>query len=232
MPDVRERPDHLAVAFLLADRDVVARHEVAAVLLVPYLDARQPLDVGHAVPPGSDQAHREAVLLRQRDAVHLVAEEVRRIEGVVQRHAAREMLGDLQIDAVDRESPSGRTCRAVRADRRRCCRGCPSGSSTPKLSRMICASFRSAPQKTTSMPSSRTPACFRSGASGVPAQRALPTPPMKNGRPVLPEHSSVKSTSRRGRALRSASVSVCGRLTRPAIRAASRPPTAEAGCSG
>ena len=51
------------------------------------------------------------------------------------------------------------------------------------------------------MPSSCTPARLRSGASCAPAQRALPTPPWKNGRPVLPEHSRVKSTSRRGRLL-------------------------------
>ena len=91
----------------------------------------------------------------------------------------------------------------------------PSGSSTPTLSRMIC-SPASAPQKTTSMPSSRTPACLRIGASCAPAQRALPTPPWKNGRPVLPEHSRVKSTSRRGRPLRSSSVSVCGRVDQAA----------------
>ena len=41
----------------------------------------------------------------------------------------------------------------------------------------------SVPQKTTSMPSSWTPASSRSGASGVPAQRALPTAPVKTGKP-------------------------------------------------
>lgn len=80
------------------------------------------------------------------------------------------------------------------------------GPVMPELSRIVTGPA-SAPQKTTSMPSSSTPACLSSGASGVPAQRALPTPPMKKGGPVLPEHSMVKSTSRRGRALTSASVS-------------------------
>ena len=56
------------------------------------------------------------------------------------------------------------------------------------------------PQKTTSIPGSRRPARSSSGASGVPAQRALPTPPIRKGRPVLPEHSRVKVTSWRGRA--------------------------------
>ena len=45
------------------------------------------------------------------------------------------------------------------------------------------------------------------GARGVPAQRALPMRPVTTGKPWLPEHSSVKSTSRRGRACSSASVS-------------------------
>ncbi len=42
-------------------------------------------------------------------------------------------------------------------------------------------------------------------------------PPLKNGRPVLPEHSIVKVTSCRGRFLMSASVRVIGFLTRPSI---------------
>jgi hypothetical protein len=59
---------------------------------------------------------------------------------------------------------------------------------------------RSAPQKTTSLPYSRTPDASSSGASRAPPHRALPTPPMKKSKPVpvLPEHSRVKSTSCRG----------------------------------
>ena len=45
------------------------------------------------------------------------------------------------------------------------------------------------------------PASSSTAASGVPAQVALPTNPPVNGRPWLPEHSMVKVTSRRGRAL-------------------------------
>ena len=63
----------------------------------------------------------------------------------------------------------------------------------------------SAPQNTTSEASFLMPASRSSGASDAPAQRAFPMPPMKNGSPVLPEHSSVKSTARRARCLRSAS---------------------------
>ena len=49
----------------------------------------------------------------------------------------------------------------------------------------------------------------------MPAQRALPMRPLTMGPPRLPEHSSVKSTSRRGRACSSASVSDRGLATRP-----------------
>lgn len=48
----------------------------------------------------------------------------------------------------------------------------------------------------------------------MPAHRALPMPPLKNGRPVLPEHSTVNVTSWRGRDLISASVSAVGFLTK------------------
>lgn len=82
------------------------------------------------------------------------------------------------------------------------------------MSRIVTSPL-SVPKKTTSMPFSRTPASWRIGASGVPAQRALPIPPVKKGKPWLPEHSTVKTTSCRGRALMSASVSFKGLLTSP-----------------
>src|SRR4051794_18294209 len=59
------------------------------------------------------------------------------------------------------------------------------------------------------------PAAWSSGANGVPAQVALPTAPVRNGNPLLPEHSSVNVTSWRGRALTSSSVSVIGCWTSP-----------------
>ena len=86
----------------------------------------------------------------------------------------------------------------------------------PELSRIVTRPA-SAPQKTTSRPSLSGAACFSTGASGVPAQRALPMPPVKNGKPVFPEHSRVKSSSRRWRDRRSRRVSVCGRATRPSM---------------
>ena len=67
----------------------------------------------------------------------------------------------------------------------------------PESSRMVTVPL-SVPQNTTSEPSFLMPAARSSGASGAPAQRALPMPPMTNGKPVLPEHSSVKSTARTG----------------------------------
>ena len=50
----------------------------------------------------------------------------------------------------------------------------------PVLSRMVPVP-RSAPQKITSVPCCRTPASYNSGASGAPAQRAVPMAPMKTG---------------------------------------------------
>ncbi len=71
-----ERPEGLAVALLLADTDVIPRHELTRVAVVDHLDARQPLDVGHTVPARGDQAHGEAVLRGQWLTVHFVAEQV------------------------------------------------------------------------------------------------------------------------------------------------------------
>lgn len=51
-------------------------------------------------PARRDQAHREAVLRRQRHAVHLVAEQVPRVECLFHRHAAGEALGHLQVEAA------------------------------------------------------------------------------------------------------------------------------------
>ena len=54
---------------------------------------------------------------------------------------------------------------------------------TSRMSSLSSMSPASVPQKTTSMPLSFTPASSRMAASGVPAQAALPMPPMKNGKP-------------------------------------------------
>ncbi len=101
------------------------------------------------------------------------------MQRLLERHAAGEALGDGQIQPP---LASGMTSPVVPPPR------------IPELSRMV-TSPASSPQNTTSRPSSEMPARLNKGASGAPAQRALPMPPMKKGNPVLPEHSRVKSTS-------------------------------------
>ena len=196
--DRRERPDGLAIPGLLADRHVVPRHEPPAVAAVADLDARQPLDVGDAVPPWRDEAERGSVLGRQGRAVHLVAEEVVGVQRVRERHAAGEALGDREIEA-----PA-----AVRSRPR------PSspGSRIPELSRIVTWP-ESAPQNTTSAAVSRIPARSSTGASGVPAQRALPTPPMKNGRPGIARalHGELDLASPAGLEIRPASATAASR---------------------
>src|SRR4029453_7144291 len=73
VPDRVERPDCLALALLFADADVAAGHVITREALVHYLNAGQPLHIGDSVPAGRDQPYREAVLGRQRLAVHSVA---------------------------------------------------------------------------------------------------------------------------------------------------------------
>jgi hypothetical protein len=59
----------------------------------------------------------------------------------------------------------------------------------------------SAPKNTTSSAPALTPAALSTDANDAPAHRALPTALVRNGRPLLPEHSIVKVTSCRGGAL-------------------------------
>jgi hypothetical protein len=54
-------------------------------------------------------------------------------------------------------------------------------------------------------------------ASDVPAQRVVPMPVRNDGRPLLPEHSSVKTSSWRGLALMSLRRNRLGLPTRPVI---------------
>ena len=97
----RERPVEVAVReLLLADADVVPGHEPTHKPLIPHLDPVEPLDVGHAVPAGSDQPDRKAVLGWQRAAVHVVTEEVLLVHRVRDRHAAGELLGDRQVETT------------------------------------------------------------------------------------------------------------------------------------
>src|SRR6516165_4433643 len=80
-----------------------------------------------------------------------------------------------------------------------------------------CSSPASAPTKTTSMPLSSSSASRSIAASDVPAQRAVPIPVRNDGRPLLPEHSSVKVSSRRGLVLMSLRRNRPGFLTTPVI---------------
>ena len=59
----------------------------------------EPLDVGHAVPVGCDEADGSPVVPRKLGAIHLVAEQVRGAHGVLERHAAGESLGHGQVEA-------------------------------------------------------------------------------------------------------------------------------------
>ena len=81
----------------LAERDVIAPHEPVLEAPVANLDALQPFRVGDAVPARRDQPEREAVVGRQGSAVHLVAKDVLCIHGVGERHAAREILRELDL---------------------------------------------------------------------------------------------------------------------------------------
>ena len=188
------------------------------VALVDDLDARQPLDVGHPVPARGDQAQREAVLGGQRRAVHVVAEQVVAVQRVLDRHAAGELLGDGQVERAGAVGDAA--CPCARARRSPSCRGSSPAASRPRRRR---------PR----WPSSQEPARSSSGASGVPAQRALPTAPMRKGRPVLPEHSRVKVdlAARARRGGRPSSATAAARRGRR-CRARASPDRAPACCSG
>src|SRR5262245_8816572 len=95
-----ERPDGLAVAPLLANADVVPRHEFTREAVVYNLYARQPLNISYSVPARGDQPDRETVLRRKWLTVHFVAQQVVGVEGFVERHAARELLGYGQIKSA------------------------------------------------------------------------------------------------------------------------------------
>src|SRR6185503_5563152 len=104
VPHGAEGPQWIAAAaMLLADGHVIPRHEVSRMALVAHLDARQPLDVGDAIPARGDQADREPVLVGQRLTIHLVAQQVAGVERVVERHAAGELLVDRQAAALGRD---------------------------------------------------------------------------------------------------------------------------------
>jgi hypothetical protein len=63
---------------------------VAAERLVDDADLRQPLHRGDGVPMRDDEAQREAVVHRERLAVHGVGQQQLRLAGCLQRQAALE----------------------------------------------------------------------------------------------------------------------------------------------
>jgi hypothetical protein len=66
------------------------------------IDRGEPLDVGHAVPAGHDQAKRRAVLGLERAAVHLVGEEDLRANPLLDREAALVVLLQVSLDPAVR----------------------------------------------------------------------------------------------------------------------------------
>src|SRR4051812_19991982 len=95
-----KRPDSLPIVLLLADADVVSRHKATRPAVVQYLDARQPLDVSDPIPARRDQAHGGSMFRWQRLTVHLITEQVVALERFIDGHAARELLGDRQIEST------------------------------------------------------------------------------------------------------------------------------------
>src|SRR4029078_6892122 len=73
------------------------RHLFALDRLLAAADLREPLDVGHAVPAGHDQPEREAVLRRQRSAVHLVGDEAPPAHGLGDGEAGLAALLELAL---------------------------------------------------------------------------------------------------------------------------------------
>ena len=110
----RAHARHRPAVLVLARPDAVARRDlVPRERLRRHGDLGQPLDVGHAVPAGNDEPEREAVLRRQRSAVHLVRENGAALECLVNRQAALVALLDVALhaaveaaeDDVDRVGP-------------------------------------------------------------------------------------------------------------------------------
>jgi len=108
--------------------------EVALEGHVGDLDLVQPLDRGDRVPPGDDDAQREAVVERQRVAVHRVGEQHRRLVCVLDAEApletarlrrvtrsvgaAKDQLGRTGLDAGVLEHGSQRHARPLGRARR------------------------------------------------------------------------------------------------------------------
>ena len=71
---------------------------VALELVLDRGDRAEPLHVGHPVPAGHDQPHREAVLRKERRAVHLVREQDVVAERLGDAEAARVVVLAAALD--------------------------------------------------------------------------------------------------------------------------------------
>ena len=90
-------PLHLAVDHLAAKRAVPARLILAEVLILLRVNLRQPLHVGDPVPARHDQSEREALMLRERLAVHQIRQDRFTRERLLAREAAAELLVDGEL---------------------------------------------------------------------------------------------------------------------------------------
>ena len=98
-PDGCLGPHRFAVVIFLADGDVVSPHEETHEAPIAHFNALQPFGICDAIPARRDQPKRETVGCRQRRSVHLVAEDVVGAHGIFERHAASEVL--LELDVAD-----------------------------------------------------------------------------------------------------------------------------------
>src|SRR6185312_13605430 len=97
-PDRSFHPYRLAVVVFLAERDIVASHEPVLESVVTHVDALEPCRVRNPIPAWRYQPQWEAVIRRQGSPIHLVAKDIFWIHGIDERHAAREIL--LELDLV------------------------------------------------------------------------------------------------------------------------------------
>src|SRR5262249_35829513 len=89
-------PLHLAVDHLPLERPVPPCLELAEVLLFLYVDLRQPLHIGDAVPAGHDQAKRRTLMACERLTVERIGQERLAGKSLLAIQAASELLLHLE----------------------------------------------------------------------------------------------------------------------------------------
>src|SRR5205823_4048375 len=98
LADRRLDAGSLPVLLLLTNCHIVAAHESAHIARIAYLDPAQPFHVGNTIPTRCDQTYRKTISRRQGRAVHLIADEVGLIHGVLDRHATPETYVCFQLE--------------------------------------------------------------------------------------------------------------------------------------